>query len=308
MSQQTVFVSGATGTVGGAVAENLLSAGVSVRALARDPDSPAAQALSALGASIVPGSFDDDGALAEATAGVTGAFLNLMPDFVDHAWELRTARRIMAAAKAAGASHLIYSSAFAVQAPERLRHWDPNSFTATVLLSKQAVEKEVRGAGFDHWTILRPGSFAANYLPPLVAMFPDLVRDGRFVTALRPENKIPIVDPNDIGRFALAAYRDPRKFGSQEIEIASELLTADEVMAKLARAAGRDISVIYLSDAEVEAQKAGNPFVAGQLAWRDLDQFVDMEETQSWGVPLGTFDGFLEREKDRVKETYGRLA
>ncbi|KAK2002999.1 putative NAD dependent epimerase/dehydratase [Colletotrichum falcatum] len=308
MSQHTIFVSGATGTVGGAVARNLLSAGIAVRALARDPDTPTARALSALGASVIPGSFDDNAALAEAIKGATGAFLNLMPDFVDHAWELKTAKRIMAAARAAGATHFIYSGGLAVQAPERLRHWDPDSFTATVLLSKQAIEKEVRAARFEHWTILRPGSFAANYLQPLVGMFPDLVREGRFITALQPETKNPVVDPNDIGRFALAAYRDPRKFGSQEIEIASELLTADEVMAKLARVTGRDIKAVYLSDAEIEAQKAGNPFISGQFASRDLDQFVDLEKVRSWGVPLGTFDEFLEREKGRVKETYGQLA
>ncbi|GKT51457.1 NmrA-like family domain-containing protein 1 [Colletotrichum spaethianum] len=308
MSQRTIFVSGATGTVGGAVARNLLSEGIAVRALARDPDSPAAKALSALGASIIQGDYDDDTALTKAMSGVAGAFLNLTPNFVDHTWELTTAKRIMAAARQAGATHFIYSSSFAVQAPELLKHWDPNSFIAKVLLSKQAIEKEVRKAGFSNWTILRPGHFAANYLVPLAAKFPELVNDGRFVTALRPENKVPMVDPNDIGRFALAAFQDPGKFNAEEVAISSELLTVDDIMAKLARATGRDIKAVYLSDEEVEAQKAGNPFIGGQLAARDIDQFADVEKTQSWGVPLGTFDEFLEREKDRVKETYGQLA
>ncbi|GKT85982.1 NAD dependent epimerase [Colletotrichum tofieldiae] len=281
MSQQTIFVSGATGTVGGAVARSLLSEGITVCALARDPESPAAKALSTLGTSITPGDYDDDAALTEAMKGVTGAFLNLTPNFVDRNWELKAAKRIMAAAKEAGATHFVYSSGFA--------HWDPNSSTAMVLLSKQSIEKEVRKAGFESWTILRPGSFAANYLVPLVAVFPDLVKDGRFITALRPENKIPM-------------------FNSEEVAISSELLTVDDIMAKLAKVTGRDIKAVYLSDEEVEAQKAGNPFIAGQLAARDLDQFADVKKTQSWGIPLGTFDEYLEREKDRVKETYGQLA
>ncbi|KZL67629.1 NAD dependent epimerase [Colletotrichum tofieldiae] len=308
MSQQTIFVSGATGTVGGAVARSLLSEGITVCALARDPESPAAKALSTLGTSITPGDYDDDAALTEAMKGVTGAFLNLTPNFVDRNWELKAAKRIMAAAKEAGATHFVYSSGFAVQAPELLKHWDPNSSTAMVLLSKQSIEKEVRKAGFESWTILRPGSFAANYLVPLVAVFPDLVKDGRFITALRPENKIPMVDPNDIGKFASAAFQDPFKFNSEEVAISSELLTVDDIMAKLAKVTGRDIKAVYLSDEEVEAQKAGNPFIAGQLAARDLDQFADVKKTQSWGIPLGTFDEYLEREKDRVKETYGQLA
>ncbi|GJC78647.1 nmrA-like family domain-containing protein 1 [Colletotrichum liriopes] len=304
MSQQTIFVSGATGTVGGAVARSLLSEGITVRALARDPESPAAKALSTLGTSITPGDYDDDAALTEAMKGVTGAFLNLTPNFVDHNWELKAAKRIMAAAKEAGAMHFRLRS----PGPELLKHWDPNSSTAMVLLSKQSIEKEVRKAGFENWTILRPGSFAANYLVPLVAVFPDLVKDGRFITALRPENKIPMVDPNDIGKFASAAFQDPFKFNSEEVAISSELLTVDDIMAKLAKVTGRDIKAVYLSDEEVEAQKAGNPFIAGQLAARDLDQFADVKKTQSWGIPLGTFDEYLEREKDRVKETYGQLA
>ncbi|KAJ0309647.1 hypothetical protein COL516b_002897 [Colletotrichum fioriniae] len=301
MSKHTIFVSGATGTVGGSVARNLLAAGIAVHALARKPDSPAAKALSSLGASLTSGGYDDEGVLEEAMKGVTGAFLNLTPDFVDHTWELKTAKRIMATAKAAGATHFIYSSSFSVDAPQKLKYWDPESFTATVLLSKQAVENEVRKAGFEHWTILRPGNFTANYILPIVAVYPDLPEKGRFVTALTPETKLPTVDPNDIGQFALAAYRDP------EISLASELLTADDIMGKLARFTGKDIKAVYLSDEEVETQKGGNPFLAGQLAMRDMDQFADIEGTRSWGVTLGTFDGYLKREKERVQETYGHL-
>ncbi|KXH38654.1 hypothetical protein CNYM01_08741 [Colletotrichum nymphaeae SA-01] len=308
MSQHTIFVSGATGTVGGSVARNLLAAGIAVHALARNQESPAAKALSSLGASLTPGGYDDQGALKEAMKGVTGAFLNLMPDFVDHTWELKTAKHIMAAAKAAGATHFIYSSSFSVDAPQKLKYWDPESFTAMVLLSKQAIENEVRKAGFEHWTILRPGNFTANYILPIVAVYPDLAKKGRFVTALTPETKLPTVDPNDIGQFALAAYRDPVRFNTQEISLASELLTADDIMGKLARFTGKDIKAVYLSDEEVEAQKGGNPFLAGQLAMRDMDQFADIEGTRSWGVALGTFDEYLEREKERVSETYGHLA
>ncbi|KZL67268.1 nad dependent epimerase [Colletotrichum incanum] len=268
-------------SIGGVIARNLLSEGIAVRALARNPDSPAAKALSAIDTFITPGDYDDDAALTEAMKGVTGAFLKLTPNFVDHNWELKAAKRIMAAAKEAGASHFIYSSGLAVQAPELLKHWDPNSFTAMVLLSKQPIEKETRKAGFKNWTTLRPGSFAANYLLPLVAVYPDLVKDGRFITALRPENKIPMTDPNDIGKFALAAFQDPFKFNSKEVAISSELLTVDDIMAKIAKVTGRDIKAVHLSDEEVEAQKAGNPFIAVQLTARDMDQFSDVEKTQS---------------------------
>ncbi|KAF6805681.1 hypothetical protein CSOJ01_09326 [Colletotrichum sojae] len=309
MPPKPIFVAGATGTVGGAVAKHLLASSTPVVALARDPSSPAAKRLLALGAVLTKGGYDDDSALEEAmSGGISGVFLNFMPDFVDHEWELRTARRILSAAKRAGATHAIYSSGFTAQAPERLSHWDPESFTAKVLLSKQAIEGAVRSAGFDAWTILRPGNFATNYLLPQVSFFPDLIASGRWITALKPDTKLPTLDPYDIGAFAAAAYADPGRFGRQEIPISAETLTPGEVMGKLAQFTGKDLRAVHLSDEEVEAQKAGNPFLAGHLAARDMAQFADQENTESWGVPLTTFDGFLKRERERVMETYKQLA
>ncbi|KAF6823724.1 hypothetical protein CPLU01_11264 [Colletotrichum plurivorum] len=309
MPPKPIFVAGATGTVGGAVAKHLLATSTPVVALARDPSSPAAKHLTALGAVLTKGGFDDDSALEEAMSnGIAGVFLNFMPDFVDHEWELRTALRILSFAKRAGATHAIYSSGFAVQAPERLSHWDPESFTAKVLLSKQSIEGAVRSAGFDAWTILRPGNFATNYVLPQVSVFPDLVTTGRYITALKPDTRLPTLDPDDIGAFAAAAYADPGRFGQKEIPISAEMLTPGDIMGKLARFTGKDIQAVYLSDEEVEAQKDGNPFLAGQLAAQDMDQFADQDDTESWGVPLTTFDGFLERERERVTETYAQLA
>ncbi|TDZ49698.1 NmrA-like family domain-containing protein 1 [Colletotrichum trifolii] len=308
MTRQTIFVAGATGIVGGAVAKQLLQNSIAVRALVRNPDSPSAKNLALLGATLVPGDYDNNEALDEAVQGISGAFLNLMPDFVDHSWELKAAKRIMAAAKKAGAKHFIYSSGFAVQAPEKLKHWDPQSFTATVLLSKQSIERELRRAGFESWTILRPGNFMSNYLLPQVGMYPDLVQGGRFVNALRPSSMLPMVDTEDIGKFAVAAYRDAGRFNKQEIPISGELLTADDIMAKLEDITGRKFEAVYLSDEEVEEKKGGDPFLAGQLAMRDMAQFADPENTRSWGIQLGSFEEYLDKEKLRVKETYGQLA
>src|SRR5205085_3112424 len=54
-----ILVTGATGQQGGAVARHLLAAGFPVRALTRDPDKPAAQALAARGATLVRGDLTD---------------------------------------------------------------------------------------------------------------------------------------------------------------------------------------------------------------------------------------------------------
>ncbi|KAM0256030.1 hypothetical protein ACHAQJ_005229 [Trichoderma viride] len=306
MDQPKVFVCGVTGTQGGAVARSLRSENVPVTALARDPSSPQAQAIEALGVKLFPGNFDDASALERALAGCTAAFLNFSPDFNDWTAELRWAKSIIAAARDAGVKHILYSSGFAVNAPERLQHWDPDSIMAIVLLSKQSIEKEVRGAGFDYWTILRPGNFMANYLPPKVKMYGDLPQSGVWRTALLKETTLPMIDEDTIGRFASAAIFNPTKFTGQEIELADELLHPDQILEKISATAGRQLKAEYMSDATIEEKKS-NPFILGQFAMRDMVQFVDMEKVKNWGVPLSSFNAYLQKEKENIKETYQRV-
>ncbi|POR34230.1 NmrA-like family domain-containing protein [Tolypocladium paradoxum] len=304
MSSPTVFVCGITGTQGGAVARALLSRAVPVHAVARDPSSKNATAMAYLGAKLWPGDYDDGAALRSALRGCSAVFLNLSPDFTNPGAELRLAKAIMAAARDEGVNHLVYSSGLSVNAPERLPHWDPQGSTALILLSKQAIEREVRAAGFPRWTVLRPGNFMANFLDPLVKMYAGLVEHGRWSTALRAGSVLPMADALTIGNFASEVILRPDRFHAQEVEIADEFLVLGQLMPKLSAVAGRDLQAVYMSDDEVDEQKKTNPMVAAMLIMRDLGIFVDLEKVKSWGVPLSSFDAFLEREKKRVLETY----
>jgi hypothetical protein len=70
-----VVVIGATGNQGGSVARRFLrDPRCSVRALTRNPASPAALALSALGAEVVPADLDDPASLRAAFAGANAIF------------------------------------------------------------------------------------------------------------------------------------------------------------------------------------------------------------------------------------------
>ncbi|KAH0531147.1 hypothetical protein TsFJ059_000015 [Trichoderma semiorbis] len=181
------------------------------------------------------------------------------------------------------------------------------AFLNFMLLSKQSIEKEVRGAGFDYWTILRPGNFMANYLPPKVIMYGDLPQSGIWHTALLKETTLPMVDEDTIGRFTSTAILNPTKFTGQEIELADELLRPEQILERLSATAGRQLKAEYMSDASIEEKKS-NPFILGQFAMRDMVQFVDMEKAHSWGIPLSSFNAFLERNKEFVKKTYQQAA
>jgi uncharacterized protein YbjT (DUF2867 family) len=304
MPSATVFVCGATGTQGGALIDHLLQTDVEIHAVTRNLASPAAQRLKSLGISLTEGDFDIEDSVKKPMAKCTTLFLNLMPALTDLNASFEQACRLLKIAKESGIRQVIYASAVSASDPQRLKLWDPTSIISTMLLNKHAIEAEVRKAGFEDWTILRPGNFMNNMLAPKVKMYHPFTETGVFTTAFAPDTLLPMVDPNDIGQFAAAAVLNPVKFNQQEIEIASEFLGVDDLMQSLSRATGRDLRAVYLSDDEISVQKATNPFIAAQLMARDLASFVDLEKVKSWNIPLGTFDEFLQREKSQVDATY----
>jgi uncharacterized protein YbjT (DUF2867 family) len=303
MSTPVVFVCGATGNQGGALIQHISEHG-KVHAITRDPTSPVAQSLQSQGVSITEGSFDNQESLKKSMSGCTTLFLNLSPSFTNPTAEIEQAKQVLAIAKEVGVQHIIYTSALGTNNPEALKHWDPKSLVAATLLAKKVIEDEVRDTGFKTWTILRPGNFMVNYLFPLVQMYNGLVETGNFTTAYSKDTLLPMVDPNDIGKFAAAAVLDPIKFNEKEIEIASQLMGIEEVLKDISHAAGKEMKVVYLSEEEIEKQIQQNPLIFVQLVMRDLSQFVDMERLKEWRIELGTFPQFLEREKDRVMKTY----
>lgn len=304
MPSQVAFIAGATGTQGGAVARYLLSRDIPVHAVARTPTSPSAQALASLGVTLVPGDFDNKEALAIAMKDCTSIFLNLMPSFTDPTAEMRWVHNILNAGRAAGVKHVVYSSGFGVDRLDELKQLDQQSLVAMFLRSKRQVEKTVQSAGFEQWTILRPGNFMANFLSPMVRMYDGLVEKGVWTNALTAETTLPMVDTTTVGAFGGESILNPDKFNEKEIYYADEWVKVPELVIKLSNATGRNIEANFLSAEDIEEQKTTNPFIFGQLAMRDMAGFTTRDEVSQWGIPLSTFDAFLEREKDRVHETY----
>lgn len=304
-----VFICGITGQQGSSLAHHLLSSPqaspITVHGLARDPSSPAAQALTKLGAVLFTGSYADAPVLAAALANCTALFLNPPPSWADRTAERTTGEAILAAALAVPTlQHVVYTSALTAGAPRTLPNWDEGSLVAGMLLNKHALEDTVRKAGVG-WTILRPGNFMSNYTGvPALTRQKDLVQDGVSVTAFARDTRIPMVDVDTIGAFACAAVLHPEKFDEAEIDLADERLTLDETLAKIGAATGRSLVGRYMTDEEVEAQKGSNPMVSAHLAMRHIDRFFDLERVKTWGIPLSSFDEFIQREAASFKETY----
>ncbi|KAL4983375.1 hypothetical protein BDW68DRAFT_35022 [Aspergillus falconensis] len=306
MTSSTIFICGATGTQGSALISSIQkhNPAAKIHGITRDPSSERSKFLQDAGITLFKGDFDDEDSLRTAMAGCAALFLNLMPNLADITQELAQASSILRIAKEVGVNHIVYSSGL-VTNPERRKYWDPTSFVAKIVLSKNKVEDAVRNAGFKYYTIVRPGNFMTNFLAPYVyGQYPGLAERGEFKTAFTRNTIIPMIDPNDIGKFGAAALMDPERFHGKEIAIASKLLTLDEVLASLSKATGRELKASYMRQEEIDAQMKANPFVAGQLMARDMVDEVDMEYMETFGIQMGTFEEFLEREVDRVKGTF----
>jgi uncharacterized protein YbjT (DUF2867 family) len=133
-----VAVVGATGQQGGATARALLSAGVSVRALVRDPQKPAAQALAAAGAQLAVADFDDPASVQTAFDGVARVFaMTTMSSGRGTQGEVNDGILLADAVKAAGVEHLVYSSVGGAERHTGIPHFE----------SKRRVEEHIESLG-----------------------------------------------------------------------------------------------------------------------------------------------------------------
>ncbi|MEQ1955191.1 NmrA family NAD(P)-binding protein [Mesorhizobium yinganensis] len=106
-----ILVTGATGKQGGATIRALLQAGRPVRALTRNPESPAAQALADQGVEIFKGDMSDSAALDAALAGAGGLFsMQMGSSPFDPETEIVTGKALIEAAGRAGVDTVVHTS------------------------------------------------------------------------------------------------------------------------------------------------------------------------------------------------------
>lgn len=302
----TVLVTGATGYQGSATARELLAANIRVNALVRDPSKPAAQELKQLGAELCVGSFDDIEALKEAAKGTSAVFLNLVPSYPDTESEVKYAKNVMQAAKEVGTvTSIVYSSVAMTGKHETFPEWGPNYPMGWYWTSKAAIESLVKDAGFKHWTILRPAFLMYNYLSPKADhMFPDLPGRHVFRTAYKPDCAMTVLDPDDVGKFASAAFAKPEAFNGHEIDLGVEALTPDEIAKRLGRISGKNVTTEFYTAEEAASIAKVNPVIYAQLWANDVGYQVDMKALSKYPLKLTSFDEYLEKHKDLVEKTF----
>ncbi|CAK7226445.1 hypothetical protein SBRCBS47491_006234 [Sporothrix bragantina] len=303
-----VFVAGVTGCQGGAVVHHALKRGWTIHGLARNPESGAAVALAAQGVQLTQGGYDDTAALESAMEGCTAVFIALAPNFADLTAEERWATSILAVAKAAGIQTVVVSTGIGSGNPKQLTGWEEGSLIARVMQNKQRIEEIVTSSGIANWTVLRPGFFMANFLVPKVAMYPGFRETGVWTTALLESTRLPLVDDLDIGAFAVEALARPDEFRGKTIAIGYDVRTPTQVMRVLSAATGRKLEAKFMDDDELDKAKATNPVIGGYLMMRDMVNLVDIDEVKSYGIPMGTFEEYVQRRIGDAKITFEKVA
>jgi uncharacterized protein YbjT (DUF2867 family) len=295
------LVTGATGKQGGAVVNALLQAGRPVRAMTRDPSSPAAHALAARGVEVVKGDFNDPASLDAALTGVEGIFSMQMGSHPgDPDTEIVTGRALIEAAGRAGVDTVVHTSVARAGDQTNFVDWDKGRWEPLYWNNKAAVIDMVKAQGFRHWVILKPAMIMDNLVPPMVeSMWPSLRERGRFETAVKADTGIDWIAAKDIGAFAAAAFADPARFHGHEISLATELASFPEVAAKITHATGKPVSAVTLSKEEALAQPYGELGYQHE-SWNNIEGYkVDLEDVRSWGIPLTSLDDFIAQNRDK---------
>ncbi|GAA3093266.1 NmrA/HSCARG family protein [Kribbella aluminosa] len=294
-----VLVTGATGRQGGATARALLAAGVPVRALVRDPATDRARAIAGLGAELVTGDLDDRDSIVRAADGARAVFSVQMPAITaagfDFEGEVAQGINLVEGAKTAGVPQFVHTSVTGAGQHTETPGWAEGRWASMepTLGAKSAIQDRVRGAGFQHWTILKPGFFMENFLPSMQFLFPRGV-EGGLVSVLNPGTRLSLVAVDDIGTAAAAAIADPERFDGLELELASDYLSMTEVAETLSRALGRRLSAPDMT--ETEALAAGMPAMgAGHEFLNVAGQPGRPQYARGLGIPLTSFDAWAHR-------------
>ncbi|MER6597400.1 NmrA family NAD(P)-binding protein [Streptomyces parvus] len=210
----TILVTGATGTVGRRVVEQLLERGEQVRALTRDPE----RAEFPAGVEVVGGDLTDPASLAPALHGVTG--LHLITFGGEYFAPLETGDEILALAEEAGVRRV------------------------TVLHGggDTPVETAVRASGFA-WTVVMPVEFMANALEWAPGIRSEGVVREPFVDRLSA-----MVHESDIGAVAAVALTEDGHGGQEYLVTGPQVLTVRDKTAAIGAARGADVELVELTE------------------------------------------------------------
>ncbi|KAI0368226.1 NmrA family protein [Pilatotrama ljubarskyi] len=268
-----IAVTGATGQQGSSVVNFLLKQPetFSVRAITRDPTSPAAQALAARGVEVVKAdlsSLDETSAAFEGAWGVFG-----VTQFYVHGFEGEQlhGRNIVDAAVRAGVKHLVWST---VEGRE-------GECAAISWRSKALIEDRIIASGIPYTFVYIPMYYGERYLTRCLCdaregaakLTPTLIAAENFWTSFfapsydeekgfnwsvgfLPDVPIFAFSVADLGGLVVPAFREPEKYTGEKIKTVVDYLTLRDIAKQFSEATGEKASLaVELTPEQFEASR-----------------------------------------------------
>lgn len=271
IAAETILVGGATGRQGNAVVDELLSRGYQVRGLTRKPEGRKAERLAEKGVAVVQGDYGDTESLLAAMDGIDKVFF--YSGFSRN--EVAEGVNVIAAAKASGIQHLVYSSGAAAEpgnGPEGA--------------AKTEVELALVDSGVPY-TVFRPVAFYENFDRQQKRIAASGIVDSR-----DPDRMLHFIAIRDIGFFVGEAFDHPDQWLDRAVNIAGDAMTVQAYVDTFSAVMGREISYNQLP---LDEYLASMPKPLRPLfRWYDeVGYEVDVDALRSEYPHLITLDQYL---------------
>ena len=308
--RKVIAVVGATGAQGGGLVRAILedpNGGFAARAITRDVNSEKARALAAAGAEVVAADVDDQKSLERAFAGAYGAYcVTFYWAHFNPQQELDEARNMANAAKAAGVSHVVWSTL------EDTRKMVPADAMPTLMGKYKVPHFDAKGEAdqfFKDAGVPTTFLYASYYWDNLIhfGAGPTKGPDGVLQFTLPTANaQMAGVAAEDIGRVAYGIFKAGSQYVGQKVGAAGEHLTGAEMAAAITRALGREVRhnaitpEAYRALGFPGADDLGNMFQYYRDYEKPLNQVRDVARSRALNPKLLSFDALLGKYKDRI--------
>lgn len=292
------LIVGATGSLGGRVAKELLGRGERVRAVAR-PESPLRgtgrftdpSELESLGAELVEADLRQPESLEPHLTGVTAVAMTAsgtkrMPPDTGEAVDFEGAAALAAAAERAGVRHLVYLSA---------RGTGPDA--PPFLYPKWQGENAIRQAGIPA-SFVRPALFMEDWIGLLIGA--QLQGGGKVQLVGERDPVKAFVSEGDVAKLVTALLLDQPPSGARQVDYSTAAATYAEVIDRLADHSGVPLTVERIAEGQqvTTVPEAIAPTVTRLLTFASHvpeDTLVTRDVSERYGIEPHSIDDFLKR-------------